>query len=367
MAGLYLKGFPPPLAAPRSPPALQPEPHPPPLGWVPAVGSTLAPLFLGAGWRDLGQDVWMKGCPLRLPPPSHFAPPSTGGTGRWRVPAMPVPAWQAAPAPISAAFHSLLAPTPLPPGPFGEFLCLAPTCPCWHSHPTGGVPLARPVAAVPCSRVAPGEKPPHPGPASPPQCCQVRKGLLSLPPAPWDCFPPLPFELSHPTAQNGECRIFIAWHGCWEANMRGGGGCFGLFFFSFPSQSSYFKGQPGSASGGGAHALADPICRSWEWDQACQPTPSPPLAVPRLSSGGKEKGLGTVQAPGESPSFGVAPRAALSPPTVGLASSGPGMWHCPVRDAQPVPGSAGRADVMRGSEEEEKSSEEGSGACASPG
>lgn len=140
-----------------------------------------------------------------------------------------------------------------------------------------------------------------------------------------------------------------------------------FFFFSFPSQSSYFKGQPGSASGGGAHALADPICRSWEWDQACQLTPSPPLAVPRLSSGGKEKGLGTVQAPGESPSFGVAPRAALSPPTVGLASSGPGMWHCPVRDAQPVPGSAGRADVMRGSEEEEKSSEEGSGACASPG
>lgn len=252
-------------------------------------------------------------------------------------------------------------------GPLGNSSALPPLVPAGTATPLVGSHL--PDLWPPCPAPALPQGKSHPTLAlhPPPQCCQVRKGLLSLPPAPWDCFPPLPFELSHPTAQNGECRIFIAWHGCWEANMRGGGGCFGLFFFSFPSQSSYFKGQPGSASGGGAHALADPICRSWEWDQACQPTPSPPLAVPRLSSGGKEKGLGTVQAPGESPSFGVAPRAALSPPTVGLASSGPGMWHCPVRDAQPVPGSAGRADMMRGSEEEEKSSEEGSGACASPG
>lgn len=85
-----------------------------------------------------------------------------------------------------------------------------------------------------------------------------------------------------------------------------------------------------------------------------------------LSLGGREKGLGTD---------GHQRRAHLLGWPQELLSPLPG-WVCilPPWDVAlpregclaPVLGSAGRGDAVRGSEEE-KSSEEGSGVCASPG
>lgn len=132
-------------------------------------GSMLA-LFLlvrsGTGCLDRGVSSALT--PLPLCSSQCMALGALGGGVSLQCP----PGWQAAPAPISTAFHSLLAPAPKPPGPFGDFLCLAPTRPHWHGHPAAGVQRARP---VPFSCIAPREEPPHPGPMSP-RCCWVRKG-----------------------------------------------------------------------------------------------------------------------------------------------------------------------------------------------
>lgn len=206
----------------------------------------------GGGMGKSGAGCAGKRIPHPIPAPLLPARGTGGGgTGGWLRPCVPealAPGWHGALAPTSAAFHSLLAPSPLPPGPFWGF-------PPTHPHPSLLAPpppswQASGRARSHCWGLALlGTKPSSPHPRAP-------VVLLGELPAPCSVFNPKKWKRQ--TGAPSQIRVQrvplgtaelprpersvpgIYSHGCHRAKKRGEKGVVWVFFVFIFSKSCSF-------------------------------------------------------------------------------------------------------------------------------